>query len=244
MTRLNVILHGGKFTKEEDQAILAWVEENGETGWTYLARALGRNYLRAGAAVQERYDVLKTVVKKGAFSKEEDALLIKEVLKQDLDAMEKPCHKTDLNFKQIESVMGRHKKTILEHYFCILHPTIMRYKAGTLNKDVRAELIQKAKENKWIYMTDIKFDELALLPEFEGHNKTSMNSLYKDMAGKAKKRFGLKSQREVTVGQVEGWFATREIHAKSKNHVERQGWIVEAYYVAKKQRHLELEAFK
>ena len=54
----------------------------------------------------------------------------------------------------------------------------MRYKAGTLDKDVRAELIQKVKENKWIYSADVKFDELALLPEFEGHNSASLHELY------------------------------------------------------------------
>ena len=113
--------------------------------------------------------------------------------------------------------------------FVVIHPTIMRSKAGTLDKDVRAELIQEVKKNRWIYLIDVKFDRLELLPQFEGHNKTSLNSLYSKMAGNAKRMFGLKSQREVTVDEVDVWFATRKIQAKSEKQIERQLWIVEVY---------------
>ena len=234
LDRLNVILHGGKFTKEEDNAILDWVKENGETGWQYLARSLGRNYLRAGAVVKERYETLVTI-NKGAFSQAEEALLIRDVLKQVLDAMEKPYHESDLNFRNLESQMRRPSKIIREHYVGIIHPTIMRYKAGALDKDVRVKLIQKVKENKWMNITDVKFDKLALMPEFKGHNRTSLNTLYKDLAGKAKEKFKLKSQREVTVEQVEAYLATSQRHAKSEKLIERQKWIVNEYNTAKKE---------
>ena len=40
--RLAVLLFAGTFTKEEDEKILAWVEEHGAKDWTKLARSLGR----------------------------------------------------------------------------------------------------------------------------------------------------------------------------------------------------------
>merc|ERR1719391_733408 len=79
--RLSVILLSGRFTKEEDKAILAWVRKHGETGWNDLARSLGRNYLKAGAAVKIRYEKL-LVGNKGGFNEEEDAFVIGEVIKQ------------------------------------------------------------------------------------------------------------------------------------------------------------------
>merc|ERR1719391_1239585 len=165
--RLNVILSGGKFTKKEDKAILAWVKEHGETGWKDLARSLGRNYLGAGTAVRIRYEKLP-VGNKGGFSEEEDAFIIGEVIKQVPDAFEKPYHEIKVDFKIISSQMEKRTNSdIRERFQGILHPTIMRSKAGTLDKDVRAQLIQKVKENKWIYSADSEFDKLALMPEFE-----------------------------------------------------------------------------
>ena len=43
-----------------------------------------------------------------------------------------------------------------------MHPTVKRYKAGTLEKDVRGDLILEVKKNKnWIFSVDIEFDKLA-----------------------------------------------------------------------------------
>ena len=112
----------------------------------------------------------------------------------------------------------------------------MRYKAGTLDKDVRAELIQKMKEKKWIYGADVKFDELALRPEFEGHNGASLCRLYSScMLPNAKERFGLNSKKEVTVDQVEEWWNTSNRIAKSETQVQKEERIVEAYFEAKGQ---------
>jgi len=232
--RLGVILFGGKFTKKDDKAILAWVEKHGETGWNDLARSLGRNYLRAGGVVKGRYEKL-LVGKKGAFSEEEDAFIIKEVLKQEPEAFEKPLHKTNLRLKIIATQMKRVISNVQERYAVQIHKTIVRSKAGTLDKDVREKLIQKVKENKWIYGADVKFDELALLPEFEGHNRASLYRLYESMLGNAKERFGLNSRKEVTVDQVEEWFNTSNRYTKSEALIEQEQRIVEAYFEAKRQ---------
>merc|ERR1719458_1536102 len=234
LNRLGVILFGGKFTKKDDKAILAWVDKHGETGWNDLARSLGRNYLKAGPVVKGRYERL-LVGKKGAFSEEEDAFIIKEVLKQEPDAFEKPYHKTNLRPKIIATKMKRIIKHVQERYAVKIHKTIMRSKAGTLDKDVREKLIQKVRENKWIYGADVKFDELALLPEFEGHNRASLYRLYHNMLGNAKERYGLNSRKEVTVDQVEEYFNTSNRIAKSESLIEQEQRIVEAYFEAKGQ---------
>ena len=54
LNRLASILYSGNFTKEEDKAILAWVEEHGPNNWTSLAGSLGRNYIHGPASVFNR----------------------------------------------------------------------------------------------------------------------------------------------------------------------------------------------
>jgi len=233
--RLGKMLLGGKFTKKDDKAILAWVDKYGETGWLDLARSLGRNYLTAGNAVRGRHEKL-LVGNKGAFSEEEDAFIIREVIKQVPEAFEKPYHQIKVDFKVIASQMEKRTGQDVQHRIQDkIHPTIMRSKAGTLDKDLRAQLIEKIKENKWIYSADIKFDKLALLPEFEGHNGASLYKLYNSMVGKAKERFGLNSGKEVTVDQVEEYFNTSKRYAKSETQIEKEQQIVEAYFKAKRE---------
>merc|ERR1712032_757734 len=231
--RLNVLLCSGKFTKRDDKAILAWVDKYGETGWNDLARSLGRNYLGAGPVVQGRYERL-LVGNKGAFSEEEDALIVREVIKQVPEAFEKPYHQIKVDFKIIASQMERRTGTALQQRIQDkIHPTIMRSKAGTLDKDVRSKLIEKIKENKWIYSADVKFDKLALHPEFEGHNGASLYRLYNSIMGMAKERFGLNSNKEVTVDQVEEWWNTSKRIPKTETQIEKEQQIVEAYFKAK-----------
>ena len=54
LNRLASILYSGNFTKEEDKAILAWMEEHGPNNWTSLAGSLGRNYIHGPASVFNR----------------------------------------------------------------------------------------------------------------------------------------------------------------------------------------------
>ena len=158
-----------------------------------------------------------------------------EVIKQVPEAFEKPYHETKVDFKTVASQMEKRNNQVVQRRFQgILHPTIMRSKAGTLDKDVRAQLIQKVKENKWIYNADVKFDKLALLPEFKGHNSISLQSLYHSMVGNAKQRFGLSSNKEVTVDQVEEYFNTSNRVAKFKTQIEQEERIVEIYKAAKR----------
>ena len=49
-----------------------------------------------------------------------------------------------------------------------VRPTVRRHKMGSLEKDVRGKLIQQVKENNWNLGAEVKFDELARLPHFEG----------------------------------------------------------------------------
>ena len=234
--KLAVVLYSGDFTKEDDAIILDWVEKNGATRWAELARKLGRMYLQAGAAVRTRYEEMKGNAegnRKGAFDSDEFSLLIWEVMKQDPEAFEKPLEENELDFKNISQHMGRSRIRVRTVYACNVHPTVRRHKLGTLEKDVRGELIEQVKKNGWKLGADIEFDKLARLPMFEGHNSHSLQSLYSGLLVSTMNRLKGKSTREVTLDQVQVWWNSTTRYTKSVDLIEKEGQIVEAYYKIK-----------
>lgn len=55
INRLASSLYSGKFSKKDDEAILAWVDQHGPKKWTALARSLDRHYIHAPASVMNRF---------------------------------------------------------------------------------------------------------------------------------------------------------------------------------------------
>ena len=54
INRLASSLFSGKFTKKDDEAILAWVDLYGPKKWIALARSLNRHYIHGPASVMNR----------------------------------------------------------------------------------------------------------------------------------------------------------------------------------------------
>ena len=237
--RLAVLLYGGTFTKEDDEKILTWVKEHGLKNWTKLARIMDRRYAQASASVMNRYEELGGILKgnrNGVYGIEEISRVIEEVLKQNPEAFEKRIEESDLNFKDIASLIGRSRSVLVSFYASTVHPTIMRHKFGTLEKDVRGDLIKEVKKNKkWIFSVDIEFDKLADMQKFKGHNSTSLNRLYRGIMGNVVYKTGQKSVREVTVEQVEEYWITSKRKSKSKSLIEKEQEIVKAYLEAKQE---------
>ena len=173
--------------------------------------------------------------RQGAYDSEEVAILIEEVMKQDPTVFEKHMEDNDLDFKSIASHMGRRSMGIYSVYSGTVHPTVRRHKLGTLEKDVRGELIQQVKENKWNLRADIEMDKLARLPQFEGHNRATLHRMYDRMLNGTIYKLGKKSKREVTVEEVEEWWNNSTRHVKHYNVIEKEQQIVEAYYRVKQE---------
>ena len=238
-TKLAVLLYSGSFTEEEDAAILAWVDKHGPTRWAELARNLGRRYLSAGPIVQNRYEELTGKAKgnrQGAFDPEELTVLIREVMKQDPSAFEKPMEGNNALFKTIAPHMKRPRSALNNVYGRLVHPTVRRHKLGTLEKDVGGELIKQVKENNWKLSADIEFDRLACLPQFEGHNNISLRDRYHGMILNARSKLEKSiSRREVTVNQVEKWWNASTRRPKRVDQLEKEQSILEAYYAVEQE---------
>merc|ERR1719507_971855 len=124
-------------------------------------------------------------------------------MKQDPAAFDKSMKDKDLDMTSIASRMARSRKGLRTLYAGTVHPTVRRHKLGTLERDVRGELIQQVKKNGWNLSADIEYDKLARLPQFEGHSNGSLHDKYTGMLGNAMTKLGKKSRREVTVEEVE-----------------------------------------
>ena len=133
-SRLGVLLTAGAFTRAEDAAILAWVEERGHTGWAELARSLGRTYLGGMYSVTERYQVLKDkqAGKRSAeWSLREVEVILREVMEQNPRALEQMLP-GDIDWAGIGKLLNRPKKAVYKKYIYSLHPTLRLHLAGRL----------------------------------------------------------------------------------------------------------------
>ena len=151
VTRLGTLLSSGVFSRQEDKAILAWVEEHGLTGWAELAAKLGRNHKAAGRCVRERHQILQDRQENkrmGSFTMEELRVVIREVLGQKPSALEDTKH-GDIDWKPISESLTRPDLSVYNVFREIIHPTLRRYLAGTLEQDVRAQLIEQVGREGW-----------------------------------------------------------------------------------------------
>ena len=230
--RLGTLLSPGVFTRQEDKAILAWVEEHGMTGWAELAAKLGRIYQQAGACVRTRHRILKDRQENkrmGSFTMEETIVVIREVIKQKPSAMEDSKH-GDIDWRPIAKSLNRPDNSVYQLFRNMINPTLRRHLAGTLEQDVRAQLVQAVGREGWTYSTEVDFRLLAVKPQFQGHTHRSLERLYNTLMGNVMgKQPALKSMRVVTVEDVEEYLRNSTRRTKSKSLIEREVGIVEAY---------------
>jgi len=233
INKVNTLTSGGRFTKEEDRRILAWVEEHGPTRWAELARTLGRTMLHAGSGVRGRYLVLKgrqDGQRRGGFDLEELTLLMEEVVGQDPGALERDTMPSNIDWTRIGANMNRPSNKLNDVYSGQIHPTVRRSVAGTLEKDVRGELVEEVRRRGWRYGADVEFDQLARMRRFQGHTRASLQNLYDCMLGMTMRKLpGVESRTEVTVGEVEEWWRNSERRGKTRPMVEKEEGILEAY---------------
>ena len=230
--RLATVLFSGPFTKEEDAAILAWVETNGAKKWRALASSLGRNYPSGGVSVRRRYLIMisqQTGKKSGPFDENEISVIIQLVLHHNVDAVDQ-LQRNTMDWKAIGEAVNRNWISVWKVFQNGIQPTIRRHLAGTLEDDVRGPLIRRAREMDWNTRDQFDFHQLAKMEEFRGHTSSSVELLFDSMLGNlVEKRKELKSKQEVSLDMVEEWWATTTRRKKSSNIKAKEQAIVSAY---------------
>ena len=171
----------------------------------------------------------------------DDKELLAEVLKQDPDALSKMT--TSVAWLEVGDKLNRPRDELYRDWTARILPTLRRHLAGTLQDDVREELIKEVTRRGWQFYSDIEFPTLGTMPAFKGHTPTSLSRMYMylmDVVVTKQKRKGVTVvRREVTVAQVqEGWNAT----SKSGKQLKKIYWeeeLVSAYNVLVKNLGLE-----
>jgi len=190
----------GEFSTEEDSEILEFVEKEGKK-WSALAMQLGRTN---SVTVKDRYDVLTNEYKNGSYSLSEDKTILGEVFAVDRDGK----NITAEDWKRIGEKLKRKPQRVKNHWLSTLEPVLMRYKAGTLNMDVKKVLLDHLVKNNMNYTQDVDWKELAKLPKFAGSNSVYLAiqlSIMKQNTGKMSP--GL-SPVQLTTGAIQSWYNT------------------------------------
>ena len=171
----------------------------------------------------------QTGKKSGSFDENEISVIIKHVLHHNPEAVNEVQRNT-MDWKAIGEKVNRHWISVWKVYQNSIQPTIRRHLAGTLEEDVRGQLIRKARERGWNTRAQFDFHQLAEMSEFRGHTSCSLELLYASMLGNlVEKRKELRSKREVSLDMVEEWWATTTRRRKSSNIKAKEQAIVSAY---------------
>ena len=237
-SRLGTLQSKGSFTEEEEKDILAWVDQHGPRGWTLLASKLGRKYLLAGNSVKVHYQIMKNRVekkKRGPFSNEEVEAIIRYVFNQNPRVLVLThMFSYGVDFEPLAKYLNRSKVGVYEEFCDIIHPVLRRYEAGTLEKDVREEMLLYARSRDWRSGIEIDFEEMAGQEQFEGHTRASLHRLFDGMLNNTNhKLVGKRSKRGITTSQVEEWWNKSERHGKTQRRRSREEAIVQAYLCVK-----------
>ena len=225
--------HSGRFTSEEDTVIMAWVEKYGPTNWKGLALKLGRYYPGAGASIRKRYKTLLNLtngLKRGRYELTEVATVVKLLFQNDPAALDGDTTVLNQALKGAAAKVNRSPESLYGMVTTTICPTIGRFKAGTLEKDCRDDLVRHVRQTGWVFHVQINFKLLASEPEFAGHTKTSLAKMWAGLRSVVVKRHPtLTSRKEVTSEQVEGYWKSSYRRPKFKRTVEKEQCIVNAY---------------
>lgn len=233
-SRLGTLGSYGAFTEEEEVAIMAWVEQHGPKDWTGLASKLNRKYLLAGNSVKEHYQIMKNRAEKkrtGKYSDEELGAIIRYVFKQNpkvLALTHMFSHGVD--FGPIAETLNRSKVGVYEVFSDDIHPLLRRFEAGTLENDVREDIISYAKSRDWKSGIEIDFEEMASQEQFKGHTRSSLHRLFDGMLNNTNVKLGSnKSKKGIMLSQVEEWWNNSERRGKTPKRLNREEAIVQVY---------------
>ena len=85
--------------------------------------------------------------------------------------------------------------------------------SGTLQDDVRGDLLEEVMKKGWQFSSDVEFPTLAAMPVFKGHTPNSLSHVYGDMVAQVVGKQNIKGvkllPKEVTATQVEEWWNSK-----------------------------------
>ena len=196
----------GKFSTEEDDKILAFVETEGKK-WAELARLLARTTY---STVQRRYEVLtggRDV--SGPFTVEEDKLILTEIFSANPDILRNRII-TRETCDRIGQSLGRKTDQVYKHCQQTLLPVLLRHQAGILGTNIREVLLMHLVEQGVMYSQEVDWEELTTLPKFAGTTTAYLWSTYSSMVANTARKYPDLSSAELTTEMMLKYWDNRE----------------------------------
>eukprot|EP00090_Calanus_glacialis_P045819 TRINITY_DN8740_c0_g1_i4.p1 TRINITY_DN8740_c0_g1~~TRINITY_DN8740_c0_g1_i4.p1 ORF type:complete len:467 (-),score=130.41 TRINITY_DN8740_c0_g1_i4:29-1429(-) len=214
----------GDFTKEEDEAILQFVEKEGEQ-WTRLAIMLGR---ASNETVSGRYDILINDYKHGDYTAMEDELILREVFAVDSDILVDGKITQD-DWNKIAEKLQRRPDNVRRHWQLQLEPILKRYQAGTLHKDVKDVMINHLLEHNMNYAQEVDWKELAKLSKFAGTTSSYLSNMYSTLRSNTGRKYPELSEVQLNTEAIRRFRANTNTRSTSHTVLEHQEMIVKFY---------------
>ena len=212
----------GGFTKEEDEAILQFVEKEGEQ-WTRLAIMLERTN-----RVRRRYEILINDYKNGEFAAMEDELILREVFAVDSDILIDGKITQD-DWNKIAEKLQRKPERVRLRWLNQLEPILKRYQAGTLHIDVKDVMINHLLENNMNYAQEVDWKELAKLAKFAGNTPAYLSQMYSLLRSNTGLKYPELSEVQLNTEAVRRYRANIKTYSTSTTILEHQEMIVKFY---------------
>jgi len=217
-SKLLKCLKAGKFSADEDKALLNFVGEKGRK-WDELSKLMGRRI----DSLFSRYDLLVSSdkIKQGAFTLEEDKEILTEVFAVNKNILSYGKISTK-NWAMIGKKLQRYSRPVDCHWKGKLEPMLKRYHAGTLYVDVKEVLIQHMVEHSMEQAQDVDWKELVKLDKFAGTTSTYLRRQHLSLRVATGRSFPDLSSEELTTGAIQRYLDTssRRPAAKKEEYQE------------------------
>jgi len=194
-----------ELTPTEDKIILEFVKSNGEK-WAELARLLNR---ACNSTVKRRYEVLTGKNRKGEFTIDESKIVLTLILTAEKNTLVNGIV-TDETCKKIGEKLQRDYKGVYKHWRNVLEPILKMYKAETLDKDIRGDLLNHLLQQGTKYSQDVDWEELAKLPQFSGTTSHYLRCIYATLMTSTRNTYPDTTRAERTTELVKKFWDNRE----------------------------------
>jgi len=194
-----------ELTPTEDKIILEFVKTNGEK-WAELARLLNR---ACDSTVKRRYEVLTGKNRKGEFTIDESKIVLTLILTAEKNTLVNGIV-TDETCKKIGEKLQRDYKGVYKHWRNVLEPILKMYKAETLDKDIRGDLLNHLLQQDTKYSQDVDWEELTKLPQFSGTTSHYLRSIYATLMTSTRNTYPDTTRAERTTELVKKYWDNRE----------------------------------
>jgi len=225
--RLKKLLVSGEFSSKEDQILLSFVNKNGRK-WTELSKLMGRR----SSSLLHRFNNLENKeasVMVGDYNIKYDKIIITEVFRKDRNILETDGNVTEEVYVKIGSLLNRSARSVQQRWLTKLEPILRRHHAGTLDVDIREQLITYLVENNLNYPQDIDWDKLAKMPEYAGHTSRSLERTRNTLMTMALKKFNVNYTNITAADLKQYWDNSRRYKLRNKKQQEHLEALLDFY---------------